>query len=118
LIAGPGRAILFLESATGRHRRWGPPSPRYRAREGRDLAVGGQIFRQRAAGTSAAAAAPAVDSSHTYELRRTTEGWLLLVDDKLVKQCNTLPEANLALIAARAGDTPARSRRLARRSRS
>ena len=118
MIAGPGGAILFLESATGRHRRWGPPSPRYRAREGRDLAVGGQIFRQRTAGTSAAAAAPVVDSSHTYELRRTTEGWLLLVDDKMVKKCATLPEANLALIAARSAYAAAPSMRLARESRS
>jgi hypothetical protein len=73
------------------------------------LAVGGELFRQRAVRSNAGARAPAVKPLHTYELRRTSDGWLLLVDDKMVKQCHTLPEANLALIAARAADDAAPS---------
>jgi hypothetical protein len=99
-------------------RRWGPPSPAYRAREVGTLAVGGELFRQRTVRRRAGASAPALNPSHTYELRRTSEGWLLLVDDKLVRQCNTLPEANLALIAARAAESAGAPMRLTRGSRS
>lgn len=73
------------------------------------MSVGGELFRQRVVRSNAGARAPAIAKSHTYELRRTDDGWVLLVDDRIVKHCITLPEANLALIAARAAHTRAPS---------
>ena len=82
------------------------------------MAVGGGLFNDRTVGRRTDSRAPATPAIHTYELRRTTRGWLLLVDDKVVQQCATLPEANLALIAARTADAAPRSMRLGRAPRS
>jgi hypothetical protein len=80
------------------------------------LSVGGTLFR--VGWGNAAARSPATTSSDTYELRRTPGGWLLMVDEKLIMHCNTLPEANLALIAARAAHrSPERNPEIRRRDR-
>jgi hypothetical protein len=73
------------------------------------VSVGGELFRQRVARSNARARVPAIAKSHTYELRRTGNGWLLLVDNRMVKHCATLPEANLALIAVRSAHSGAPS---------
>jgi hypothetical protein len=46
-------------------------------------------------------------SPHTYELRPTSDGWLVLIDERLLAHCATLPQANLALIQAHARHTSA-----------
>jgi hypothetical protein len=45
---------------------------------------------------------------HTYELRPSPDGWLVVVDEKLLTYYKTLPEANLALIRAHARHISAR----------
>jgi hypothetical protein len=46
-------------------------------------------------------------SPHVYELRPTGDGWLVVIDDEVLTFCQTLQEANLALIEAHASHTSA-----------
>ena len=130
LVAGVGHSLgksprpiwsasrdTVLTAADGRKEEVGTPEPGTRQR-GRDLAIGGGLLRQRGVGRQTGSRAPAVSATHTYELRRTADGWLLLVDETPVQRCNTLPEANLALIAARTAQAAGHPTRVARASRS
>ncbi len=66
------------------------------------MAIGGTVFGQRAVRNRVRPRSLKVATSHTYELRRVLDGWLLIVDEQAQMRCRTLPEANLALIGARA----------------
>jgi hypothetical protein len=65
----------------------------------------GPLFRNPPARRQRKGSSDAQPTPHTYELRPTSDGWLVLVDEKLIGHCKTLPEANLALIQARARHT-------------
>jgi hypothetical protein len=72
------------------------------------VAVVGPLVRNPVARRDGTAFSGALASPHTYELRPTRDGWLVVVDEKLLAYCKTLPEANLALIRAHASHTSAR----------
>ena len=66
------------------------------------MAVVGPLLSDPVGRRDGAAHPDAMARSHTYELRPTRDGWLLVVDQKLLRRFDSLPEANLALIGARA----------------
>jgi hypothetical protein len=68
----------------------------------------GPLFRDPVARRDEKAFPDAQMFPHTYELRPTDDGWLVIVDNKQLAHCKTLPEANLALIHAHAKHSSAR----------
>ena len=72
------------------------------------MAVVGPLLRNPVVRRDGTAYSRALASPQTYELRPTRDGWLVVVDEKLLTCCKTLPEANLALIRAHARHISAR----------